>query len=205
MGIIRADISVSLDGYSTGPNDSVETPLGEGGERLHEWIFGLDSWRERHGLEGGESNPDAEIIDETFRNVGAFVMGRRMFEHGQKPWGVNPPFHLPVFVLTHHARSPLVKEGGTTFYFVADGLESALRQAKKVAGDKDISISGGANVIQQALQERVLDELQIHIIPVLFGGGRPLFEHLGTAQRELEATRVIASPGVTHLKFRVIK
>ncbi|HEV8658046.1 MAG TPA: dihydrofolate reductase family protein [Thermoanaerobaculia bacterium] len=123
-GKLTSEMSMSLDGFITGPNDDVERPLGEGGGRLHQWIYGLASWRERHGLTGGKSDRDADVIDESFRNTGAFVMGRRMFEVGEKPWGNNPPFHLPVFVVTHRGRDTLVKEEGTTFTFVTDGIEA---------------------------------------------------------------------------------
>jgi dihydrofolate reductase len=197
---VTSDISMSLDGFITGPHDDVERPLGEGGERLHQWVYELASWRERHGLAGGETNRDAEVLHEAFRNVGAFVMGRRMFNHGEKPWGDNPPFHTPVFVVTHKARQPLVKEGGTTFTFVTEGIESALKQARAAAGGRDVSVAGGANIVQQFLNAGLLDEIQIHLVPLLLGGGRRLFEHL--SETELVPTRVIESPSVTHLKYR---
>jgi len=197
MSKVISDMSMSLDGYITGPNDSVEL--------LHQWLYDLASWRERHGIAGGETNRDAEILDEAFKNTGAILMGRRMFDVGEGPWGDNPPFHMPVFVLTHDAREEVVKEGGTTFTFVTDGLESALTQAKAAAGDKDVSVAGGANIIQQLIRAGLLDEIQIHLIPVLLGGGRKLFENTGAEHIELEQTRVIQSPGLTHIKFRVVK
>ena len=232
MGKVTADMSVSLDGFVAGPNDGPENGLGDGGERLHEWMYNLASWRERHSLAGGEVNPDAEILDEAFRNVGAAVMGRRMFDIAEQAWGNNPPFHVPVFVVTHRVREKAVKEGGTSFIFVTDGIESALKQAKAAAGDKDISVcffgdgttnigafhealnfaavwklpvAGGPNIIQQFLRAGFLDEIQIHLVPLLLGGDRPLFDRSGTDQIELEANRVIGSPGVTHLRFRVVK
>jgi len=205
MGKVTSDMSMSLDGFITGPNDGVALPLGEGGERLHEWIYGLASWRERHGLAGGEANPEAEVVDESFRNVRAVVMGRRMFDAGEGPWGDNPPFRMPVFVLTHEARERIAKEGGTTFTFVTEGIESALRQARAAAGDRDVSVAGGANTVQQYLEAGLLDEIQIHLVPVLLGEGRRLFEHMGTEQIEMERTRVVESPDVTHLRFRVVK
>jgi dihydrofolate reductase len=201
MAKVTADISMSLDGFITGPNDDVEHPLGEGGERLHRWVYELASWRERHGLAGGKTNRDAEVLEEAFKNVGAFVMGRRMFNHGEKPWGDNPPFHAPVFVVTQDQSKTLGKEGGTTFSFVTDGVESALEQAKAAAAGKDVSVAGGANIVQQVLKAGLLDEIQVHLVPVTLGGGRRLFEKLGTM--ELEAARVIESPGVTHLRYRV--
>jgi dihydrofolate reductase len=204
MGKVTVDISMSLDGFIAGPNDSVERPLGEGGERLHEWIYDLASWRERHGLEGGKTDTDAEVLDESFKSTGAAVVGRRMFDVANG-WGDNPPFHMPVFVITHEAREKLVKEAGTTFTFVTDGIQSALEQAKAAAGDKDVSVAGGANIIQQYLSAGLLDEIQIHLVPVLLGDGVRLFDHLGTEQIELETTRVIESSGVTHLRFHVVK
>lgn len=204
MRKVSVDISMSLDGFIAGPNAGPQKPLGEGGERLHQWVYELESWRERHGLEGGERNRDAEILEEAFSNTGAVVMGRRMFDEGEEPWGDNPPFHMPVFVVTHERREKLVKEGGTTFTFVTDGIESALQQAKAAAGDKDVSL-GGANVIQQYLKAGLLDEIQIHLVPVLLGAGNRLFEHLGAGHIELESNRVIESSGVTHLRFRVVK
>jgi dihydrofolate reductase len=195
---------MSLEGFIAGPDDGPGLGLGRGGERLHEWVTGLQSWRERHGLGGGQTNRDTEVLEEAFTNVGAIVVGRRMYENAEG-WGENPPFHMPVFVLTHHAREKLVKDGGTTFTFVTDGIESALNQAKAAAGDKDVSVGGGANTIQQYLGAGLLDELQIHLVPILLGDGIRLFDHFGPAQIELEQTRVIESPNVTHLKFRTVK
>jgi dihydrofolate reductase len=194
---------MSMVGFVTGPNDGVERPLGDGGERLHQWVYDLASCRERHGLAGGQTDRDAEILDEAFATVGAVVMGRRMFNKGERPCGENPPFHLPVFVLTHEARQAVAKEGGTTFTFVTDGIESALRQARAAAGDKDVSVAGGAHTIQQYLKADLLDEMQIHLVPVLLGDGIRLFDRLGAEHIEIEGTRVIESPGVTHLRFRV--
>ena len=204
MGKVTVDISMSLDGFIAGPNDSVENPLGDGGERIHEWVYDLASWRERHGIAGGRTDTDAEVLDEAFENTGAVVIGKRMLDVANG-WGDNPPFHMPAFVITHDAREKLVKEGGTTFTFVTDGIESALDQARAAAGDKDVSVAGGANIIQQYLSAGLLDEIQIHLVPVLLGEGIRLFDQLGAEQIELERTRVIESPGVTHLRFRVVK
>jgi dihydrofolate reductase len=215
MGKLILDISMSLDGFIAGPNQTLDEPLGRGGEQLHEWAFATKSWRESHGRSGGEAGVDSDIIEESLRNTGATVMGRRMFSGGEGPWeqdpnadawwGDDPPFHHPVFVLTHHAREPLKKEGGTTFTFVTDGVESALQQARAVAGDKDVRLGGGANVAQQYLKAGLLDELRIHVAPLLLGDGVRLFEsHLGSEQRELECTSVIESPAVTHLRYRVL-
>lgn len=202
MGKVTADISMSLDGFIAGPNDRPGNGLGDGGERLHQWVYELASWREPHGLSGGETNRDSEILEEAFKNVGAIVLGRRMFDNAEG-WGDEPPFHVPVFVLTHEAREKLVKEGGTTFTFVTDGIESALAQARAAAGDKDVAIGGGANTIQQFIAAGLLDEIQIHLVPVLLGDGIRLFEQLGGEPIELEGTRVVASPDVTHLRFDV--
>jgi dihydrofolate reductase len=193
---------MSLDGFIAGPNDRPGNGLGDGGERLHQWVYKLASWREPHGLSGGETNRDSEILEEAFKNVGAIVLGRRMFDNAEG-WGDVPPFHVPVFVLTHEAREKLVKEGGTTFTFVTDGIESALAQARAAAGDKDVAIGGGANTIQQFIAAGLLDEIQIHLVPVLLGDGIRLFEQLGGEPIELEGTRVVASPDVTHLRFDV--
>ncbi len=203
MGKVVFEISMSLDGFIAGPNDRPGLGLGEGGERLHQWAYELASWRERHGLAGGQTNRDAELLDDAFRNTGASIVGRRMFDNAEE-WGENPPFDMPVFVLTHQAREPLVK-GGTTFTFVTDGIESALAQARAAAGAKNVAIGGGANVAQQYLKAGLLDEIEIHLVPILLGDGIRLFDHLGDAQIELERTRVIESTAVTHLRFRVVK
>jgi dihydrofolate reductase len=205
VGKVTSDMSMSLDGFITGPNDDVENPLGDGGDRLHQWVYDLASWREPHGLSGGKTNRDSEVLDEAFKSAGAFVMGRRMFDLGEKHWSDNPPFHRPVFVITHNGREELTKEGGTTFTFVTDGIESALEKAQAAAGGKSVSVSGGASIIQQLLKARLLDEIQIHLVPVLLGDGRRLFDEMGTEHIELVSTRVIESDDVTHLRFRVVK
>lgn len=203
------NITMSLDGFVAGPDQTLEQPLGEGGEQLHEWILGLESWREQHGLEGGETNVDNEIVRATHERTGAFVMGRRMFSGGEGPWaddpkangwwGDDPPFRAPVYVVTHHEREPLTL-GATTFTFV-DGTEAAIRQAQDAAGDRDVQVSGGANVAQQALDAGLLDELQIHVAPVLLGSGVRLFDQ--PERRPIELTRVVDSPRATHLAYRV--
>jgi dihydrofolate reductase len=213
--MLKLDISMSLDGYVAGPNPTLEQPLGEGGERLHEWIVGLATWRESHGLEGGATGADDEVLAESLGNTGAVLMGRRMFSGGAGPWeddpradgwwGDDPPFRVPVFVLTHHAREPVTKQGGTSYTFVTDGIEAALEQARAAAGDKDVALAGGASVAQQCLAAGLLDEVQIHVAPVLLGGGVRLFDNLGAGQVELEGMRVLESPAVTHLKYRVVK
>lgn len=209
MNSVTSHLAMSLDGFVAGPNQSPENPLGEGGEQLHEWALTTESWRAQHGLDGGEHNADAEVIDEVTRNVGAYVMGRKMFGGGEGPWdeswtgwwGEEPPFHAPVFVLTHHARDPLPMQGGTTFTFVTDGIGSALEQARTAAGDKDVAIAGGASAVQQYLAAGLLDELCLHVVPVLLGSGERLLENVGNPT--LEPIKVTASPTVTHINYRV--
>ena len=207
------DISMSLDGFVAGPNPTLEEPLGVGGERLHDWVLRLASWREMHGLNGGETGPDDDLVRAMRERVGAEIMGRRMFSGGEGPWeddpnadawwGDNPPFHHPVFILTHHPRETVVKEGGTTFYFVNDGIESALEQGRAAAEDQDVVLGGGASVAQQYLRAGLLDELHIHVAPVLLGGGASLFGELGTDAPPLKLTKVVESPFVTHLSYEV--
>jgi dihydrofolate reductase len=202
-GRVFFDITTSLDGFIAGPDDSLEDPLGKGGEKLHEWVYGLASWRGPHGLEGGETGPDSDLLDEAMTRSGALIVGRRMFDLAQG-WGDEPPFHKPVFVLTHRAGEPQEKEGGTTFIFVTDGIESALDQARDAAGDKDVSIGGGASTVQQFLGAGLIDEFQIHVAPLLLGGGTRLFEQ-APPEIGLELTGVIESPRVTHIGYRVVK
>lgn len=212
MTKLRFSISMSVDGCVAGPNPSEKEPLGEGGEGLHEWALELEAWRKPHGREGGVVNASTGVMEEGFANVGAVLMGRNMFGGGPGPWGDDPwqgwwgddpPFHVPVFVLTHHEREPLEKQGGTTFHFVTDGIESALEQAKEAAGGKDVSLGGGAEVAQQYLKAGLLDELQLSVVPILLGDGTRLFDNLAEADVELEQVRVVDAPGVTHLKYRV--
>jgi len=212
MSVFRFQIAVSLDGYVAGPHQSEEDPLGVGGMRLHEWIFGLEAWRKPQGLDGGEINASTPVIEEAQSNVGAVVMGRNMFGGGPGPWsedppwtgwwGEDPPYHVPVFVLTHHPREPLEMEGDTTFVFVTDGIGSALEQAKRAAGTKDVLLGGGANVIQQSLAAGLIDGFELHIVPVVLGDGERLLDHIG--QIEVEQVRAIEAPGVTHIKYRVV-
>lgn len=211
MAKLIADISMSLDGYVAGPNPTVDEPLGRGGEGLHEWAVGLASWRESHGQPGGDQNVDDEVMRETLSNVGAVLMGRRMFSGGAGRWeddpvadgwwGDEPPFGVPVFVLTHHARETVTKKGGTSFTFVTDGIEAALDQARAAAADRNISVAGGASIIQQYVRAGLLDELHIHQVPVLLGGGVRLLDNLADAKVGVEISRVIGSPTVTHLRY----
>jgi dihydrofolate reductase len=211
MSRLRFRISLSLDGFVAGPDQSVNDPLGIGGEGLHEWVIPLAAWRSMHGLPGGEVNESARVVEESFAGIGATIMGRNMFGGHPGPWdaeepwsgwwGAEPPFHHPVFVLTHHAREPLALEGGTTFTFVTEGVEAALDQARRAADGKDVALAGGANVAQQYLRAGLVDEMEIHLVPLLLGSGERLFVGVGTDLHGLELARTIATPRVTHLKF----
>ena len=209
MGLVTCQISISLDGFVAGPNQSLDNPLGEGGLRLHEWVFPTRGWRRMEGQEGGEDGPDSEVVEEVSRGVGAYIMGRKMFGGGPGEWdrewkgwwGPDPPYHVPVFVLTHHPREPLTMEGGTTFNFVTDGIESAMKQAQAAAGDQKVSIAGGASAVRQFLAACLLDELYLHIAPVILGAGERLLEDVGDPV--LEPVKVVASPAVTHIEYRV--
>jgi dihydrofolate reductase len=210
MGL-TLEITTSLDGFVAGPNPTLEEPLGRGGELLHEWVVRLASWREHHGLEGGETGPDDELAAETVASIGANIMGRKMFSGGAGPWeqdpnadgwwGDEPPFHHPVFVLTHHPREPVEMKGGTTFFFVTDGIEAALEQAKAAAGGLDVGISGGAEVAQQYLRAGLVDTMHIHVAALLLGGGTRLFDDSGGDPIKLEPVRAVQGRDVVHLTF----
>jgi dihydrofolate reductase len=211
MDLVTCQISISLDGFAAGPNPSIENPLGEGGMRLHEWAFATDSWRAMHGLEGGERNADSDVLEDAVQGIGAHIMGRKMFGGGDGPWdetwtgwwGETPPFGAPVFVLTHHEREPLPMKGGTTFTFVTDGIESALEQARRAAGEQDVAIAGGASAIRQYLAAGLLDELHLHIVPIVLGAGERLLEDVGDPK--LEPVKIVGSPGVTHVRYRIAR
>ena len=211
MSRLRLKISMSLDGFVAGPSQSVEHPLGIGGTRLHEWAFALAIFRKEHGEQGGEVNESTAVIEESLANIGATIMGRNMFGGHPGPWvtvnpwngwwGANPPFHHPVFVLTHHPREPLALDGGTTFTFVTDGIASALDQARQAAGGKDVSLAGGASAARQYLMADAVDEMEISLVPTLLGSGERLFDGVGDDLHGLELVRTVAAPTVTHLKF----
>lgn len=210
MGRLRLQIAISLDGFVAGPDQSVENPIGVGGMALHEWMFGLQAWRRPHGKEGGEVNQSTPVVEQALRNIGASVMGRNMFGGGPGPWGSppwqgwwgeEPPFRHPVFVLTHHAREPLVK-GATTFHFVTEGIEAALERARAAAAGRDVALAGGADVARQYLSADLVDEMLLHVAPLLLGEGERLFEGIGSDLR-LETLEVVAAPGVTHMRFAV--
>lgn len=210
MSKLRFRISLSLDGFVAGPNQSLQNPLGIGGERLHGWALALEAWRRAHGMEGGEVNESTPVMEEAVANIGATIMGRNMFGGGPGAWsqtdpwngwwGRNPPFHHPVFVLTHHAREPLVLEGGTSFTFVTDGIESALEQARRAAGGKDVALAGGAQAAQQYLNAGLVDEMQLHLVPTLLGGGERMFDNVDDLHG-LVPVGAAAAPNVVHLKF----
>ena len=209
MSKVRFQISISLDGFTAGPSQSVKEPLGVGGERLHEWVFPTKAFHQICGKTGGVANESSAVVEEFFQNLGATIMGRNMFGGHPGPWksdwrgwwGPNPPYHHPVFVLTHHAREPLVMEGGTTFYFVTDGPGAALERAREAAGGKDISLAGGANAAQQYLRAGLVDEMELHLAPILLGSGERLFEGLGDNLHGLQLVRTVAAADVTHFKY----
>jgi dihydrofolate reductase len=215
MGKVKFSVTMSLDGFLAGPNPRFEEPLGDGGEGLHEWMLQTAAFKEGHGGggEGGATGRDDEIVRESTENTGAYVMGRQMFGGGEGDWGDgswkgwwgdDPPYHVPVFVLTHHPREPVPMEGGTTYHFVTDGIESALEQARAAAGDGDVQIAGGADVIQQYLKAGVVDEFQVSVAPKFLGGGVRLFDGLGNDEIKLEVVRAVESPLATHLKYRLL-
>lgn len=210
MSKLRFRISMSLDGFTAGPEQSRKDPLGVGGEGLHQWVIALAAWRSQHGLDGGTVNESSRVMEEELANIGATIMGRNMFGGHPGPWsttqpwngwwGTNPPFHHPVFVLTHHPRPPLVPEGGTTFTFVTDGIAAALELARKAAGGRDVAVAGGADVARQYLSAGLVDEMELHVVPALLGGGERLFDGLDDLHG-LRLVRTVAAPDVTHLKF----
>jgi dihydrofolate reductase len=211
MPKVVADISMSLDGFVAGPDASLEDPLGKGGTHLHEWVYPLAAWRRPHGEEGGETGPESDLVEKGLRATGAVVMGRRMFSGGSGPWeddpnadgwwGDEPPFHNPVFIVTHHPRETVEKLGGTTFTFVTDGIEAAIERARTAAGDKNVAIAGGGSAVQQCLAAGVLDELSLHIAPILLGSGVRLFD--GVAPRSLDIADVMHGRLATHVRYRV--
>jgi dihydrofolate reductase len=211
MSKLRLSMTVSLDGFVAGPDQSESDPLGVGGERLHEWLVSLKAFQDTHAGEGGgEVNASTPFAEEILAGTGATIMGRNMFGGGPGPWrddswkgfwGDDPPYHHPVFVLTRHPRDPLEMEGGTTFHFVTDGIESALEQARAAAGEKDVSLGGGANVVQQYLAAGLLDEMVISIVPILLGVGARLFDNLGEPTPELRQVQAVEAPGVTHIRY----
>jgi dihydrofolate reductase len=200
--------SVSADGYGAGPDQSLENPLGVGGRALHGWAMGTRTFRRMFGMDGGDAGVDDDFAVRSFEDIGAWVMGRNMFAHSRGPWvddgwkgwwGDDPPYHVPVFVLTHHAREPLVMEGGTVFHFVTDGLEAALARAKAAAGDQDVRIGGGASTIRQALRARLVDEMHLALSPALLGRGESLLADLDLPALGYGITRHVNTAAAMHL------
>lgn len=213
MSKVTCHQSISLDGFTAGPNQSVENPIGDGGMRLHQWMFDTAAFMRMQGQPGGSEGADSDIVEElsSNANVGAYIMGRNMFASGRGEWdeswkgwwGDNPPYHAPTCVLTHYPRAAVPMQGGTTFYFVTDGIESALRQAHAAAAGKDVQIAGGASTVRQFLRAGYLDELYLHIAPILLGKGERLLEDVGDLQ--MTPVEVIASPAVTHIRYRIVR
>lgn len=215
MSKLRCSITMSIDGFVAGPNQSAENPIGEGGLRLHDWVFATKTFRALHGEgDGGESGINDDVFRESFDNVGSVIMGRNMFGPVRGPWvkdawkgwwGENPPFNNPVYVLTHYEREALPMRGGTTFHFVTNGIESALNQARNSARGRDVVLGGGASTIQQFLSAGLIDEMEIHVVPALLGVGERLFDRVDLRKVKLQPLQTIAGPGVTHIKYRVVK
>ena len=211
MGFVTSNISMSLDGFVAGPNQSLENPIGQGGMRLHQWAFATERWQAEHGTGGGERNADSDVLEAVVTDVGSYVMGRNMFGPGRGQWdldwsgwwGEDPPYHLPVFVLTHHPREPIVMQGGTTFTFVTDGIERALELAQTAANGKSVEIPGGAETIRQYLRAGLLDQLWLHIVPIVLGAGERLLDNVGDPV--LQPIEVVASAAVTHIKYRIVR
>jgi dihydrofolate reductase len=212
MSRLRLSITMSLDGYVAGPDQTEENPLGIGGMELHEWFFPLKAFREMHGGDGGEVNASSDVVEQRRANIGATIMGRNMFGPVRGPWpdeswrgwwGDDPPYHHPVFVLTHHPREPLEMDGGTTFHFVSDGIESALTQAREAAQGRDVWLAGGASVANQYLAAQLVDEIDVSIAPLILGRGARLFEGLESGALKLQQICAVDAPGVTHIKYEV--
>ena len=203
--------TISLDGYGAGPNQSVENPLGVGGEALHEWIVGTRSWRQLHGKPGGASGVDDDFAARGAKQMGAWILGRNMFGpvRGAWPdmnwkgwWGDDPPYHVPVFILSHHARLPIQMEGNTTFHFVTGGIHEALDRARDAADGMDVRIGGGVNTIQQYLRAGLIDELHIAIAPILLGGGERLFDGVDMTALGYECVQFVGSEKAAHAVLR---
>lgn len=211
--MVKYTASISLDGFTAGVGQGPDNPLGVGGRQLHAWMQELAVWREAAGIDGGIESPSTSVLKDAEANLGAYVMGRNMFGGGPGPWadepwngwwGENPPFHRPVFVVTHHVRPPLVCDGGTTFTFVTNGVDAAVAQALEAGEGRDVIIAGGSTVARQCLPAGLVDELRLDLVPVLLGRGVRLFED-GDACVDLKQISVVEGHGVTHLAYRVFK
>jgi dihydrofolate reductase len=197
---------MSLDGFIAGTNRGAKNPLGDEGTTIHEWMFKQQAFRDAHGMgEGGQTGPDNTVLERLIGRIGANVMGKRMFEEGEANWPENAPFHTPVFVLTKEIRSRWERPGGTTFYFVNDGIESALRKAREAAGPRDVRICGGRSVVVEYLNAGLVDELSIALAPMFLGDGLRLFDGIDKQRVRLEAESAVHSPSVTHLSYSVKK
>jgi len=212
MARVRVDgFTISVDGYAAGPDQSLQSPLGRGGGRLHQWLVETRTFKRGvMGQEGGKTGPDDEIAERAMANLGAWVMGRHMFAPSRGPWpddgwrgwwGEEPVYHSPVFVLTHHARPPIEMKGGTTFHFVTGGIEEALYRAKDAAGERDVRIGGGASTIRQYLEARLIDDVHVAISPVLLGGGEPLFQGLDLPALGYDVTERVPTENALHVRF----
>jgi len=209
--LVVRSFAVSLDGYAAGPDQSLEHPLGVRGPELMEWFFPTRMWRSMQGADGGETGVDDEIAQQGFAEVGAWILGRNMFGPVRGPWpddswkgwwGDEPPYHVPVFVLTHHAREPLVMKGGTTFHFVTDGIDSAVKQAISAANGKDVRVGGGVATVRQLLSASRIDDMHLALRPVLLGGGEPLFQGLDMHALGYRCDKVIPGERATHMFLR---
>ncbi len=207
---IVSSLSISIDGYGAGPDQSRESPLGKGGEDLHQWLVGTRFFREMQGKSGGSEGTDNAFAIRHMEGVGAFIMGRNMFGpiRGDWPddewkgwWGANPPYHVPTFVLTHYPRDPVEMDGGTTFHFVTDGIEAALDRAKAAAGDRNVAVHGGVSTVRQYLQAGLTDEVHVAISPILLGGGEALFAGIDLPARGYRVTEHTATDAATHIVF----
>ena len=211
MGRVRVhSFAISLDGYAAGPNQSVDAPLGVGGSQLHEWAFATRTARQLHGVEGGDEGLDDQFVAQGDVGVGATIMGRNMFGPHRGPWdgeewtgwwGDNPPYHHPVFVLTHHPRPSITMQGGTTFHFVGDGIEVALERALDAANGGDVRLGGGAGTVRQFLRAGLIDDMHVVIVPILLGSGERLFDHLDGGQEGYRCIELVSSPAVVHVRL----
>jgi dihydrofolate reductase len=204
MSKIFFHVGITLDGYLAGPNGGPKNPIGDNGTKIHTWMYRQKGFLERFGAPGGETGKDNDLVEYTFNRTGAYVMGKRMFDEGETNWPENAPFQAPVFVVTHQPREPWVRKGGTTFYFVNDGIYSALEKAKQAAGNKDVRINGGANLIQQYLNAGLIDEFDIQIAPMFMTEGVKLFEDIEKQKFSIELTETFGSKDVTHMRYKVI-
>src|SRR5688572_14126588 len=204
MSKIFFSVGISMDGFIAGLNGGPKNPLGDGGTEIHKWLYNQKAFLELLELgEGGETGKDNDIVNEIINRSGASIMGKRMFVEGEANWPENAPFHTPVYVLTHEVREPWERKGGTTFYFINDGIEIALQEAKQAAGDKDIRIAGGADTIQQYLNAGLVDDFTINFSPIMLGKGVRLFDNIDKGKFTIDIAEAVNSPQVTHLRYKL--